>query len=463
MWLVGASVIVHLIGVTAGLTELELPCLKPAVPSAMIVIPPGANVSLPCLEGKPENTTIVHWRFEGQNLSSHPARKAVLGSNLFLSSVYYNASGHYSCHAGGRLIRSHRLVLEEPPETPHFTCHRRSLAKDIICEWKVSRPISPRTKARLWVKKGFSGRNYTEQQCRYYTKSQKFSCRLTGVNNEDNVVLAVSACVVNLAGTERKRVLLWSDELLKPDPPADVVATAMEKAPRKLHVTWRNPYSWGSTYYHLKFQLRYRAENAQNYSEVPFPHGVTSYTIYDALQGLRHTVQVRCREEFNHGSWSEWSHEIRGMPWTELKDPESETTSHVSKFPFDDYFASTNRPGSSEVPSNRDKPTVEVAVMVPLHTFLIMALSVTVGLALVVGIIARFRKKLGLLTSGEGKPSPVPSYSLAALGPEPPMSASPLLSPPDSPFSESSVDSPRTLDQNSPYDVSNADYFLLPK
>lgn len=39
-------------------------------------------------------------------------------------------------------------------------------------------------------------------------------------------------------------------------------------------------------------------------------------TISDAWKGLRHVVQLRAREEFGHGSWSTWSPEASGTPWT---------------------------------------------------------------------------------------------------------------------------------------------------
>lgn len=38
--------------------------------------------------------------------------------------------------------------------------------------------------------------------------------------------------------------------------------------------------------------------------------------IYDAWRGMRHVVQLRAREEFGHGSWSAWSQEATGTPWT---------------------------------------------------------------------------------------------------------------------------------------------------
>lgn len=38
--------------------------------------------------------------------------------------------------------------------------------------------------------------------------------------------------------------------------------------------------------------------------------------IRDAWRGTPHVVQVRAQEEFGHGTWSEWSREAVGTPWT---------------------------------------------------------------------------------------------------------------------------------------------------
>ncbi|XP_042296370.1 interleukin-6 receptor subunit alpha [Sceloporus undulatus] len=458
MWLAGASLMAHLILATATLLDPQQLCLKPAASPNVIVAWPDGNATLPCLEGELENSTDVYWKFEGRNLSTNPAIQVVPGPNLFLPLVYFNNSGSYSCHIGDRLLCAWRLVVEEPPRTPDFYCHRKSLTKDILCEWRTPRPMSLRTKAKLWMQKGFSGGKHQEQQCRYYAKSQKFTCRILGLNNGEDIMLGVSMCVMNLAGNASSHKYFNSESLLKPDPPADVVVHAVENATRQLQVTWRYPYSWGSTFYRLQFQLRYRVETSQTYTKVHLREG-TSYTISDALQNLAHTVQVRGREEFDHGTWSEWSRESIGMPWTEPKDPESESTSSVSKTPRDDHSLSTPKPRTPGFPREIEKPT-ESDTTVPLHVFLIMAVSLMLVLALTVVFVARYRKRCG--QSGEGKPSTVPSYSLAAFPSELPLSASPLLSPPASPFSESSVDSPRILEQG-PYDISNADYFLLPK
>ncbi|XP_054854955.1 interleukin-6 receptor subunit alpha isoform X2 [Eublepharis macularius] len=349
----------------------------------------------------------------------------------------------------------------ELPEVPNFTCFRRSFTKDILCEWKPSRQVSPRTKAKLWVAKGFTQGNRTEQQCRYYSKSQKFSCRIVVTHQDDDISLLVTMCVVNTAGTATSdHKYLRTSSLVKPDPPENVIVAAVENAPRQLLVTWRYPSSWGSKIYHLRFQLRYRADVLQTYSEVELPLEVTSHIIQDALKNFLHRVQVRAREEFDFGTWSEWSRESTGTPWTEPPEPKPETVSNISKLPADYNFVSPDLSTTSEFPIDLEKPSA--AMGVALHTFLIPAITAILVLALVVGIVIRYRKKWRMLPLGEGKPKTIPTYSLAPLASEPPLSASPLLSPPASPLSESSVDSPRIL-ENSPYDISNADYFLLPR
>ncbi|XP_058016647.1 interleukin-6 receptor subunit alpha [Ahaetulla prasina] len=464
MWLAGATLIAHILAAAAGFKASTLPCEQPAPPAGAIVALPGSNVTLLCPEAEEANQTLVHWKFEKQPISSAPPVVwDTSGANLFLPFVHPNHSGSYSCSEESRILCTHRLIVEEPPKSPDVTCFRKSLVKDILCEWRTFSPVSLRTKATLWMQR-FTGENPMEQPCRYYSRSRKFTCRVQGLNHEEDGFLLVSVCVANLAGTAQSQKSFHTDVLLKPDPPANVQVHPVEKEPHKLHVTWRNPNSWGSKYYHLQFQLRYRMKNSKTFSEVHLNYGATSYTIVDAVQNSPHIVQVRGREEFDHGNWSEWSRENVAIPWSESQDFKPETTHYASEDPSDPNLSGPFTSTISAFSSHTEKPlVVEEAVGVPLHVFLIMAVSITLGLALAVGVLTRYRKKWGLLPFGEMKPKSVPtSYALTPISPEPPMSTSPLLSPPTSPFSESSIDSPRTPDQG-PYDVSNADYFLLPK
>nr|XP_008121255.2 PREDICTED: interleukin-6 receptor subunit alpha [Anolis carolinensis] len=332
MGLEGAPLTLTLTLLVATLSSAQ-PCIKTAAPPNVMVAHPDGNATLPCLDGgQPDNATdAAHWTFNGQDLPP-----SLPGRGLFLPRVQANHSGSYACHVKGRPARTWRLVVEEPPEAPDFSCRQKSLNNEILCEWRAGRTTSLRTKARLWVQKGFFLGEQHSHPCRYYSRSQKFSCRTHGLKEKEDLKLWLSVCLANLAGaTASRRKYFTTETLLKPDPPANVTVSGVEGAPRHLRVTWAYPPSWGPTFYRLGFQLRYRAQGALNYSQVCLHHA-SSYVISDALKGRTHTVQLRCREQFDHGAWSEWSREDVSQPWTEPKDPEPETVTNASKAPHGD-------------------------------------------------------------------------------------------------------------------------------
>ncbi|NXS69670.1 IL6RA protein, partial [Pandion haliaetus] len=114
---------------------------------------PGANITLTCQDEGLANVT-VSWQMEDQGtavvLGGHN-RWLVEGNVLVLQRLRYEDSGRYSCYVGGRSLRSLRLLVEEPPETPRVSCYRRSHDKDVLCEWPLQAKPSPGTRAMLWV------------------------------------------------------------------------------------------------------------------------------------------------------------------------------------------------------------------------------------------------------------------------------------------------------------------------
>uniref|UniRef100_A0A670JKA3 Interleukin 6 receptor n=1 Tax=Podarcis muralis TaxID=64176 RepID=A0A670JKA3_PODMU len=265
-------------------------CARAACDSALLHMrkvrfSPGMNVTLPCLEGELENITQVHWMFNGRNLSASTGRQVIPGPSLFLPSVYFSDSGRYACYTDSRrLLCSLRLMVEEPPEAPNFTCFRKSLAKDIFCEWKTSRGMSTHTKARMWGCQGFG---------------------LAMGNPVIPIPILSSLFYISTSVCADK---VNPDGLLKPDPPVDVEVRNVELHPCKLFVTWRKPPSWGSSFFRLQFEIRYRVEASA--AACCMQHTC-----------VRHVVQVRAREEFNQGIWSEWSRESFGVPWTGWQCP----------------------------------------------------------------------------------------------------------------------------------------------
>ncbi|NXK14667.1 IL6RA protein, partial [Herpetotheres cachinnans] len=112
---------------------------------------PGANVTLTCQDEGLANVP-VSWQVEERGAVARGRRQRLAeGNALLLQQLRYEDSGRYSCYVGGRLLRSLRLLVEEPPETPRVSCYRRSHDKDVLCEWPLRTKPSPGTRAMLWV------------------------------------------------------------------------------------------------------------------------------------------------------------------------------------------------------------------------------------------------------------------------------------------------------------------------
>ncbi|XP_069651721.1 interleukin-6 receptor subunit alpha isoform X6 [Haliaeetus albicilla] len=307
----------------------------------------GANVTLTCQDEGLANVT-VSWKMEKWGtvaavVGGHD-RWLAEGNTLLLWQLRYEDSGRYSCYVGGRPLRSLRLLVEappclaEPPEIPRVSCYRRSHDKDVLCEWPLQAKPSPGTRAMLWVKQRFAAENATEQRCRYFSKARKFVCRVkVPPGADDTKPLVVSTCVSNGAGglAGEDRIITLSSVSVKPDPPLNVTVEALEKAPQQLRVNWSYPLSWDPRFYWLRFQVRYRPEPAETFTEVEQVM-TTWLDIRDAWRGTRHVVQVRAQEEFGHGAWSEWSQEAVGTPWTDPRDLTSEMGPFSSQFPMED-------------------------------------------------------------------------------------------------------------------------------
>ncbi|NWZ16416.1 IL6RA protein, partial [Agelaius phoeniceus] len=118
----------------------------PGLPRDTVLGRLGANITLTCQDEVPANTTVL-WQVEKQGAAGQLAE----GNTLLLRQLRYEDSGHYSCSVGSHLLRSLRLLVAEPPETPQVSCYRRSHDKDVLCEWPQQKKPSLGTRAMLWV------------------------------------------------------------------------------------------------------------------------------------------------------------------------------------------------------------------------------------------------------------------------------------------------------------------------
>ncbi|XP_063276617.1 interleukin-6 receptor subunit alpha isoform X2 [Prinia subflava] len=397
----------------------------------------GANITLTCQDEVPENATVL-WQVKQQEAAEGLGQQLVEGNTLLLRRLRYEDSGHYSCSVGSHLLRSLRLLVAEPPETPQVFCYRRSHDKDVLCEWPQQERPSPGTRAMLWVKRRFVAENATEHRCRYFSKARKFVCRVKVPPGTDETKhLVVSTCVSNSAGGSagKDKIITLSSIPVKPDPPVNVTVEALEKAPQRLQVNWSYPSSWDPRFYWLRFQVRYRPEPAPAFMEVD-QVTTTWLDIRDAWRGTRHVVQVRAKDEFGHGAWSEWSQEAVGTPWTDPWDLTSETEPFSSQVPLEDgtygvtllprLFAEDDANGAAG--SVMESSTHPVASP---YAFLVTGGSLLLGILLFVGIIVRYRQIWWTNGQETTKPEGEGQHMLVPLNLLPPtLSDTPLLSHP---------------------------------
>ncbi|XP_066062896.1 interleukin-6 receptor subunit alpha isoform X5 [Chamaea fasciata] len=383
----------------------------------------GANITLTCQDKVPENATVL-WQVKEQGAAGGWGQTLAEGNMLLLRRLRYEDSGHYSCSVGSHLLRSLRLLVAEPPETPQVSCYRRSHDKDVLCEWPQQEKPSPGTRAMLWVKRRFVAENATEQRCRYFSKARKFVCRVkVPPGTDDTKPLVVSTCVSNSAGGSagEDKIITLSSVPVKPDPPVNVTVEALEKAPQRLQVNWSYPSSWDPRFYWLRFQV----------DQVT----TTWLDIRDAWRGTKHVVQVRAKDEFGHGAWSEWSQEAVGTPWTDPWHLTSETEPFSSQVPVEDGTYGVTLPPKlfGEDDSNGAGGSAMESSTHPVaspYAFLVIGGSLLLGIALFVGIVVRYRQTWW--TSGQmTKPEGEGQHMLVPLSlPPPALSDTPLLSHP---------------------------------
>ncbi|XP_060223466.1 interleukin-6 receptor subunit alpha isoform X1 [Meriones unguiculatus] len=391
-------------------------CRPLEVANGTVTSLPGATVALTCPGKEAAGNVTFHWVYSG----SQHRRWTTTGNTLVLRAVQLSDTGDYFCFLDGHLVGTVPLLVDVPPEEPKLSCFRKNPLVNAICEWHPSSTPSPTTKAVLFVKKinTNNAKNEFQVPCQYSQELRSFSCQVEVFEGE-KAHHVVSLCVANSMGRKSSlSVAFQSLKIVKPDPPANLVVSAIPGRPRWLNVSWQDPASWDTRYYLLQFELRYRPVWSKTFTMWLLPVAQHQCIIHDALRGVKHVVQLRGKEELDTGQWSEWSLEATGTPWIEPRSTPAGILGNPTQISDEDYFydddeywyrnsmETTNSPASVQKSSSISQPT-----------FLVAGGSLVFGLLLCVFIVLRLKKMWKSQALKESKTKSPPTSSLGQLKP----------------------------------------------
>ncbi|XP_053551554.1 interleukin-6 receptor subunit alpha [Bombina bombina] len=349
-------------------------CLKPVISPNSEVVPFGASVNLTC----PGCSGLVSWSYLSP--SERNFTRTVSGE-FVLKYIQYSNEGNYTCFKDGQEVCTVELLVAGELEQPEFHCYLRHPASTIICEWRHQKMLPPATKTFLMVKKKISS-SPTLIPCSHNTSAQRFRCHLK-IPEGDSDKHMVTMCVTSRTDRRGSNTLLMdTSSILQPDAPVNVTVMSVKEAPTKLSVTWQYPPSWDSIFYQLHFEIEYWVENSKKKSNFCCTKE-TDFMIVDALKGRKYYVIVRAQEEFNRGSWGNWSTVAQGEPWT---DPDS-ITLKTDALPTQDFREYYPEYISTEYISTAFVYVDDPAV--PRYTFLVAAASLALVIFLLIGIVIR--------------------------------------------------------------------------
>lgn len=342
-------------------TFANIHCPKPVLSENTQVVQLHSDVNLTC----PGCHGQTWWSRHNQT------RKLQDGSHLSLTSISYEDEDTYTCHRDGTPACTTQLLVKDDIEKPQISCYIRHPTHNITCDWQTTRELRPHAKVTLiaWMLKG----NHKKNRCTYIPLAGKFTCS-TLYKEGDTGRHVLSLCVIGRTDSQTSNTVDSTSEMLvQPDPPINVTVTSLEHQPRKLRVSWSPPRTWLNNFYQLQYQVQYHVEGTQHVS-----NGTTfdeHFMINDALQRRRHVVRVRAKEEFMV-TWSAWSEETVGTPWSAKEESEPLTTTD---------FIMTSAEEEEPEAITAEKPPAPV----PRYVLLVAGVSFVMVLVLFLGILMR--------------------------------------------------------------------------
>uniref|UniRef100_UPI0037E7FCFC interleukin-11 receptor subunit alpha n=1 Tax=Semicossyphus pulcher TaxID=241346 RepID=UPI0037E7FCFC len=337
-----------------------------------------SNVTLAC--GKSQIRLPVVWHLN--NSSALPWHKVTSDGTLVLLHADHSAQGNYSCYDNkGLLLHSVKLRLGRPPGLLSISCQvpNHTHAR---CSWVE--PLKTYLPAKYNASIRGNGQEWrpcivdaTHKHCDTYHPSFWQTIHTLRVTE------------TNVLGSETTYVRLKLHELLKPNPPEAVMVKELEGYPKRLIVSWSFPSSWPlHDAFPLLFHIRYRPQGSIYWSEIYSEESPA--TIFDALAGHLHHVQVRAQDGVNSdGQWSEWTPVFLVKPWEVYTTPEPNEEERFT----DNNIPFNTKPETSTAKSHNPELEDEgnLGLVILLVLFSVVILTTVLSLIFVVWVRQRRR------------------------------------------------------------------------
>ncbi|XP_024123866.1 interleukin-6 receptor subunit alpha [Oryzias melastigma] len=389
------------------------------------------------------------------------------GETLCLPSVRASDSGRFMCHRGGTETFALKVVVADPPERPSLSCYKKAPKSKIRCEWK---PLKTQVKQPSCFLSLSKGSEKAFQQIPCSSSPSRCWCAVDYNEDDQGTLHLAFLCATSIVGNATSEVLHFKPmEIVKPDPPSNILVHQQEGHSRRIEVTWNRPTTWPQdNYYGIIYELKYRP-SISLHEQVNLINGQQSYSIHDALSGLDYVIQLRSKEEYE-GRWSEWSSPVYARSWNETKteDPAFSLDSHEKVNQEVDHDGS----GSGWDPDNTESSTADARVYSCIWLHHIVWVSGLFAVLSVILVLYIFRHKVRIMSklhrmgvfskcggfwpSSPSDPAPPEGKALVTFSPQ-------LLNkqPPSDPQEEENEEEETLTDRIEAMHFNNNTYFFL--